>query len=163
MPARFRKKPVEIEAIQWDGTAPGATVIIDWILGHGGTARYDCNDREGCVDGPDGGHHIAVDTPDATGRIFKNDWAIKGVHGEFYPCKAHIFADTFEAAEGDVAAPTKTIAMGLGTIAPVHFLTKYGSLVHAATFGTAFDLRVTTEQDKVTCALCLGQLWGEEQ
>ena len=29
---KYRKKPVEIEAVQWDGTAAGATPVIDWIL-----------------------------------------------------------------------------------------------------------------------------------
>lgn len=29
-PKRYRKKPVEIEAMQWDGTAAGAAPIIEW-------------------------------------------------------------------------------------------------------------------------------------
>lgn len=37
---RYRKKPVTIEAVQWDGTVEGATPIINWILDGGGTARY---------------------------------------------------------------------------------------------------------------------------
>jgi hypothetical protein len=37
-PQRFRKKPVVIEAMQWDGTPEGATPIIDWVL-RGGPAN----------------------------------------------------------------------------------------------------------------------------
>lgn len=36
----FHKKPSYNEAAQWDGTPASAAPIIDWILGHGGIARY---------------------------------------------------------------------------------------------------------------------------
>lgn len=39
-PRPYRKKPVVIHAMQWDGTATGATAIIRWLLAHDGTARY---------------------------------------------------------------------------------------------------------------------------
>lgn len=42
-PMKYRKKPVVVEAMQWDGTAEGATSIVDWVLISGGSARYDCN------------------------------------------------------------------------------------------------------------------------
>lgn len=35
MPTKYRKKPVEIEAVRWDGTAEGATPIINWALSTG--------------------------------------------------------------------------------------------------------------------------------
>lgn len=42
MVKKYRKKPVVIEAVQWDGTAKGSTQIIDWILKNGErSARYD--------------------------------------------------------------------------------------------------------------------------
>lgn len=45
----YRKLPVEIDANQWDGTAEGATLIIDWILANGATATYRCSDPDRCA------------------------------------------------------------------------------------------------------------------
>lgn len=95
---KFRKKPVEIEAVQWDGTAEGATPIIDWILSQGGVATYECSNPERCIqfDG-DTPHFIAIRTLEGTMRATLSDWIIHGTRGEFYPCKPASFADTFDA------------------------------------------------------------------
>ena len=90
---RFRKKPVEIDAMQWDGTAQGATPIIDWILAGGHTARYHS---------PNGidytsTHELAIDTLEGTMWGRRGDWIIRGVQGEFYPYKPEIFEATYEA------------------------------------------------------------------
>lgn len=92
---KFQKKPVVIEAQQWDGTARDASHIIDWVLANGGTARYDCDAN--CDDRGDRGHYIAIDTLEGTMRAAAVDWIIRGVQGEFYPCKPDIFAATYEA------------------------------------------------------------------
>jgi hypothetical protein len=96
-PKQYRKKPVVIEAMEWDGSAEGATPIINWVLTSDETATYWC-DENGC-DGTDGTHYIAVQTLE--GRMLTNagDYIIKGVNGEFYPCKPDIFAKTYEAVE----------------------------------------------------------------
>lgn len=96
--ARYRKKPVEVEARQWDGTSEGATNIIDWIIGHGGTACYACVDTDRCAefDG-DSPHSIRIDTLEGPITASLGDWIIKGVAGEFYPCRDDIFAATYEA------------------------------------------------------------------
>ena len=101
---RFRKKPVEIEAVQWDGTAGGATPIIDWVLGAGGTATYQCSDPERCAthDG-DCPHSIAISTLEGTATASLRDWVIRGVAGEFYPCKPDIFEATYEEVIPDAA------------------------------------------------------------
>ena len=101
---RFRKRPVEIEAMQWDGTAESATPIIDWMLSLGGTARFhEAHDEihntlhDGTVQGcPAEAAHIAIDTLEGTMRGSVDDWIIRGVNGEFYPCKPDIFAQTYE-------------------------------------------------------------------
>lgn len=95
---KFRKKPVVIEAMQWDGTANGATPIIDWTLSHGSTAGYRCSDPERCSEREDD-HTIAIPTPEGTMSATAGDWIIRGVQGEFYPCKPDIFAATYEAVE----------------------------------------------------------------
>lgn len=97
-PRRFRKKPVDIVAVKWDGTREGATRIIHWVLANGGTARYVCVDPVRCeeFDG-DCPHRIAIDTIDpSTAFADLNDWIIRGTHGEFYPCKPGIFAATYD-------------------------------------------------------------------
>jgi hypothetical protein len=101
---QFRKKPVVIEARQWDGTAEGATPIIDWIIMNGPrSARY----RERRVEALTPYRaddinqivhpaHIAIDTLEGTMHASVGDWIIRGVQGEFYPCKPDIFAATYE-------------------------------------------------------------------
>jgi hypothetical protein len=98
-PKRYRKKPVEVEAMQWDGTAEGATPIIDWILREGGSAVYTCSDPVRCSehDG-DTPHVISIPTLEGTMNVSLGDYVIRGTRGEFYPCKPEPFADTFEAA-----------------------------------------------------------------
>lgn len=89
---RYRKKPVVVEAVQWDGTANGATPIIDWILEGEQTARYvDYIGEEWAT--------LHIDTLEGTMSALPNDWIIRGVQGEFYPCKPDIFVATYEPAE----------------------------------------------------------------
>lgn len=95
--AKYRKMPVEIEAHQWDGTAEDATGIIDWILSSGGTASYVCADPDRCAefDG-DSPHSIRIATLEGPITASLSDYVIKGVQGEFYPCKPDVFAATYE-------------------------------------------------------------------
>jgi hypothetical protein len=83
---KYRKKPVVIEAMQWAGGAAEATPVIQWVLDGGGTARY--HER------PD---RIRIDTLEGTMTVNPGDWIIRGVKGEFYPCKPDIFEATYEA------------------------------------------------------------------
>ncbi len=116
-PQRFRKKPVEIEAIQWNGgftsshdaPALSASKIIDWVLVNGGTARFSCtHPQRGCAGGPEG-HTIAIDTLEGTMQASPGDWIIRGVQSEFYPCKAEIFEQTHELAENRISVATTPI------------------------------------------------------
>jgi len=94
---KFRKRPIEIDTMQWDGTADGATQIIDWILANGATATYTCSNPDRCADTDgDTPHSIAIRTLEGTMRADLGDWIIRGVQGEFYPCKPDIFAATYE-------------------------------------------------------------------
>lgn len=83
MMKQYRKKPVVIEAVQitndtFDGEHPNP----DHIPG----ITYDPKLR--CV---------WVHTMEGTMRGDLNDWIIRGVKGELYPCKPDIFAATYEA------------------------------------------------------------------
>ena len=112
----YRKKPVIIDAIQWDGTAAGASQVIAWILDGNGTARYvdstprpECPglhengpftycDQKGC--GWKAGEAVLhIDTLEGVMTASSGDWIIQGVRGEFYPCKPDIFEATYEPVE----------------------------------------------------------------
>lgn len=87
--SRFRKKPVVIDAVQWDGT-PG---IIDWILAGGGSVRYCEKVSSEIVP------FLLIDTLEGSMSADVGDWIIRGIAGEFYPCKPDIFEATYEEVE----------------------------------------------------------------
>lgn len=98
---KARKKPVEIEFMAWPGGAANATPVIDWILSHGGTATWDEPHAR-----PYNGaapmsptvvpEHIAIRTLEGTMMALPGDVIIRGIQGEFYPCKPDIFRDTYD-------------------------------------------------------------------
>jgi hypothetical protein len=92
-PGRYRKKPVVIEAIQWDGTIERAAEILAWVEGHGGSGNY-----HGTASGPT--PHIAIETLEGAMAATEGWWVIRGVEGEFYPCKPSVFEATYEPADG---------------------------------------------------------------
>lgn len=76
--SKFRKRPVVIEAVQWLGNNhPEVTSF------QGGCAEYE-------------GGKVVIQTLEGEMRASVGDWIIKGVNGEFYPCKPDIFALTYE-------------------------------------------------------------------
>jgi hypothetical protein len=81
-PKRFRKKPVVIEAMRWNGQNQQA--IFDWAQG-----KVAEGIGEGC---------LIVRTLEGVMVAKLGDWILKGVKNEFYPCAADIFAMTYEAA-----------------------------------------------------------------
>lgn len=93
--SRYRKKPVVIQAMWWNGSAGWATAVIDWILANGGTARFH-DDVEPWF--------LAIDTLEGTMHALAGDFIIRGVKSEFYPCKPDIFDATYEAVD-ETASP----------------------------------------------------------
>jgi len=81
---QFRKKPVVIEAVQWDGSIDGALDIVMWSRSP--TLKYSTTNG------------FSVDTLEGVMLVTEGDWVIRGVKGEFYPCKPDIFAATYEPA-----------------------------------------------------------------
>lgn len=88
---RYRKKPVVIEAVRWFG---GNTQEILAFCGG------DASEKDGA---------LCIDTLEGTFRASVGDYIIKGVNGEFYPCKPDIFASTYEAAERRTADAIQTV------------------------------------------------------
>lgn len=87
-PTMWRKKPVEIEAKQWDG-GEFDTVTGPWrdFL----TARDVGNVYAA-------GDNLCIETLEGKMIASPGDWIIRGVKGEIYPCKPDIFAATYEPA-----------------------------------------------------------------
>lgn len=104
--AKFRKKPVVIEAVQWKGTPNGdnssIVEVYNFLTGENITGGLQAKTE---------GEHFRVDYPGAgapqliiktlEGEMTANhyDWIIKGVNGEYYPCKPDIFEKTYEAVD----------------------------------------------------------------
>lgn len=81
--AKYRKKPVVIEAVQWTGdTKPEIEEFFKNFQGWWF----------------DGVGSIAIETLEGIMRANPGDWIIKGINGEFYPCKNDIFEKTYEPA-----------------------------------------------------------------
>lgn len=99
----YRKKPITVQAVRWDGTAEGAVPIIDWILAGDSTAHYRCDDSRRCAaTDDDTPHTIAISTLEGTMHAAPGDFVIRGVEGEFYPCKPTIFEATYEPVAADL-------------------------------------------------------------
>ncbi|MBY0523433.1 MAG: hypothetical protein K2R98_08535 [Gemmataceae bacterium] len=88
---RFRKKPVVIEAMRFDGTKESANYVLAWLGNSGAVANRVHRTK------PERG--IAIGTLEGAMHASPGDWIIKGVKGEFYPCKPDIFEATYEPAE----------------------------------------------------------------
>lgn len=93
-PQRFRKKPVEITAIRYDGWNSAA--VIDFM---GGPRQAQAKERP--VAGPGRGisKALVIHTLEGDMNASVGDWIIRGVQGEFYPCKPDIFAATYDSVE----------------------------------------------------------------
>lgn len=97
---RFRKKPVEIEAVRWTGANVDEALafIAD---GHDDFAHLP---NDGAYVSPGVGHtpptgQLHIPTLEGTMTANPGDWIIRGVQGEFYPCKPDIFEATYEPVE----------------------------------------------------------------
>lgn len=100
---KYRKKPVTIEAMQFDGTPQSATRIIDWAFEAGDTITYTCPifATGGQFDCRDVNHYLSISTLEGTMQAERGYYIIKGVQGEFYPCKPDIFQQTYEEVAGE--------------------------------------------------------------
>ena len=87
---KFRKKPVVIEAFRVPFTG-------DDVYGHGMIAGFFL--AHGFKDWEYFSEGYGISTLEGTMRADPGDWIIRGVKGEFYPCKPDIFEATYEAVE----------------------------------------------------------------
>lgn len=82
---KYRKKPVVIEAVQWDGTWENAAEIKKFSSDV--FEQHDLDFKR---------QYLYIKTLEGIFIISPNDYIIKGVKGEFYPCKPDIFEMIYE-------------------------------------------------------------------
>lgn len=88
---KFKSKPVVIEAVQFDGTLNSAVEIIKWSGDKCGMEQRHTRKTHQVV--------LVIKTLEGTMRAQKGDWVIKGLLGEFYPCKPDVFERRWERLE----------------------------------------------------------------
>ena len=92
MPTKYRKKPVVIEAMQVEfGNNELTEAIMKWAGSNVAFYNYD-PEKNGFAS-------AKVRTLEGTMYVSDGDFIIKGVNGEFYPCKPDIFEKTYEKEE----------------------------------------------------------------
>ena len=90
--AKYRKKPVVIEAVQWTGDN---FEEIKKML-------KDADENRAITSHPNEDKEVKsllIVTLEGEMIADKGDYIIKGVQGEFYPCKPEIFEQTYEKVE----------------------------------------------------------------
>ena len=95
---RYRKKPIEIEAVQWTGS--NLEEIKSFV---GESLQYDIVDAAWKVGKGVPCVHVVIKTLEGDHVCSEGDYIIKGIKGELYPCKPDIFAATYEDPSADVA------------------------------------------------------------
>ncbi|GGO59063.1 hypothetical protein GCM10010910_01110 [Microbacterium nanhaiense] len=89
---KFRKRPAEVEAKQFSGVLDLIDVyaLADWC---GGDFKHDTHPGQEMKT-----YYWSIEIPTLEGvmRATPGDWIIRGVQGEFYPCKPDIFEQTYE-------------------------------------------------------------------
>ena len=96
MEKKYRKKPVVIEAVQWNGA--NTEDVLEFT---GKKARAGFNEKaesSGCLPVIES-LVMRIDTLEGTMTALPGDFIIKGIRGEFYPCKPDIFKKTYEEVE----------------------------------------------------------------
>lgn len=88
---KYKKRPIVVEAVQYLGKGVGCAFLERpaWLF----NAVY-----EGDIFRKDG--ELNISTLEGELRVSKNDYIIRGIDGEIYPCKPDIFERAYELIEG---------------------------------------------------------------
>lgn len=85
---KYRKKPIVIDA--WQFTKPNYSVGAPAFVREGNSVTLYSQYGGNVISGE-------IETLEGVMRVSENDWIIRGVNGELYPCKPDIFEKTYEA------------------------------------------------------------------
>lgn len=89
---KYRKKPVVIDAILWDGSVAAAEVVMAWLAAFWGKEGSP-PDKEGLVVNS---AELVIPTLEGLMTAKRGDYIVKGVQGEVYPCRPDIFDQTYD-------------------------------------------------------------------
>lgn len=92
-PMRYRKKPVEVQAIRWSGFNLREVIAFTGL--HPSAEKWTWEEYEDVVQK----EGLKIFTLEGAMMAANGDYIIRGVKGEFYPCKPDIFAATYEPAK----------------------------------------------------------------
>lgn len=129
-PAKYRKLPVVVEAMQWSGTYGDYLDLVLWASGvlswhgTGSPMTVEVKTREGS----------SLD-------LVPGAWLIKGVEGEFYPCADSVFRKTYEPLGAAVVSPDVPEVYMSDAPTPAKYRYKHSRIVKAAQVGGRIDLR----------------------
>ena len=87
---KYQKRPVVIDAWLWDESKETFSGIGCKSMSSEGHSSH-----------PDLLRALRIETLEGTMRVEKGDYIIKGVAGEFYPCKPDIFLRTYDLVDGE--------------------------------------------------------------
>ena len=125
----FRKKPVVIEAWQWNESL----ILCEYLRKRG----MKWNGHNGHVTQPDLCKNLRIKTLEGSLTVQPGDWIIRGVKGEFYPCKPDIFAATYEPADkphlerGQLTEEEYSFLGGLYSYLEIHNLGAWNAKIEA--------------------------------
>ena len=96
--AKYRKKPVVVEAIKYSNVPEINRQVVDWARDSKTPAFMDTEIRNCSPKNPDGFEYpcLRINTLDGTMTVREGDYVVKGTQGEFYPCKPQAFLDVHE-------------------------------------------------------------------
>lgn len=107
-PDKYRKLPVVIEAMQFAGTAAETHAVYSWIEDNTLGSFEPLSVIEGKTPYPASGVSIdprdgrmMIATLEGFHHVDLGDYVIRGIAGEFYPCKSDIFEATYERVADD--------------------------------------------------------------
>ncbi len=84
----YRKKPVEIEAVQFEDTPERIEEIAAFV---GRDLRVNYGDKNN--------PYIPIETLEGTMKANVGDYIIRGIKGEYYPCKPDVFEATYDRVD----------------------------------------------------------------
>lgn len=102
MAKQYRKIVHIVEALKWDGRQRDMfdflTGTTDQVMTYRGDHFHIEFDNGPCQLGS-----LIIHTPEGNLKANLGDYVIKGISGEFYPCKPHIFEESYEEVEPENA------------------------------------------------------------
>lgn len=123
---KFRKKPVVIEAIRWDEKKATFELLKSMGMEPSAFISHEIEDYI---------RNLRISTLEGSITASYGDWIIKGVKGEFYPCKPDIFEMTYESTESHLPTPNRDeLRAKINT-----FLSSFASRAEKAAFQMSYD------------------------